>query len=482
MQSIGVEVVRTGVVQEAAILAMADSLGLRILQELPVQWQPASGLLDTLQHVRRQLSDVVMHSAPFSSARDFGLAQLSDTSDPRACAYFAELMNIVRSIPGARGYYSTTFARDDRCSETVDYVLVEALGVHDPVGLVDLWVHATPIGLAGLGQMVEPGSSGLLHPHSSESQARYLESHLSVLLQSDLHSVFVHRWRDLGEENYGLIRGIDNHRPSYDVVAGIYSGRQKVFAFSQGSPPKQSFSWSVLLGWIAMIALASLNALSLRFRSTLRRYFFAHGYYVESVRSGREVLSGPTLVLFLIEILCAGFLLNFAINAIDGHESMVYVRLLAERLGGMLGTFFSSPLKLVGGILAAIGVIALLLVTVVSVFQRDPFTKIFMIIVWPFWGLIPMGLFAVSFQSTPDSGSPQIGMIFLLVWGVYLLLATGAALMDLSILASRKTLFSIVRLMVLTVMMVVIAVVVFRWWTPEIVTSLTFLWHLITRS
>ena len=60
----GVEAVRTHLVRDERLLAVADSLGLSLFQELPLAGLPALSLLDTLTHARQLLDATLERAQP----------------------------------------------------------------------------------------------------------------------------------------------------------------------------------------------------------------------------------------------------------------------------------------------------------------------------------------------------------------------------------------------------------------------------------
>jgi len=482
MRDMGVEAIRTELVEDVRILAWADELGLQVFQELPLRWLSASGLQDTLSFAKRLLEEAVMRSEPYASARFFGLAQTSDTSSPEACTYFEELMPLVSRLSGARAFYSTTFAVDDRCADAVDFVLVRTLGMKDPEAALRLWPHSVPIGLESLGLEVRSRSYGLLQPYSAESQARYIEAHLPPLLESNALAVFVFRWRDDQTNAFGLITENGIHRSAYAVIEGIYSGTQQVFAFAQGNPPYTSFSWRVFLGWVVLFSLGILYHTSLRFRYTIRRYFLAHGYYVESVRNGREVLVLSTNILWMIQMLCSCLLFSLLLQAVQEHVALVYARTILFERGGALGAMLSHPAGLLGGLLALFCALFLIMWVLVSVTQRGLPTKLYMITIWPFWGTIPLGLASLTTLTMPPDQASTAVLTLAGLWIVFVAVAVVRVFLDLYLLLSRQAFLSTLRFCGVLVVFVLVGLFLAMTWAPDFFDVLAFFWHLVTRS
>ena len=173
MHRLGVEAVRTGLLGQERLFDLADTLGLQFFQELPFDGLSAAALIDTLSYARRLLERAVAQARNHASARHFGLARRSDTSDPRACAFFEHLAQQVHRTPSSQVYYLSAFIEADRCADVVDFVLLDARDASDPAGQLARWqaAHAAPsmrrAGIGALGAWVGVrASSGLRVPLS----------------------------------------------------------------------------------------------------------------------------------------------------------------------------------------------------------------------------------------------------------------------------------------------------------------------------
>ena len=384
MQRRGIEAVRTGIVRDTIVLAMADTLGLQLFQELPVTGLAASQLLDTLASVRRELEEALARAPHFSSTRHFGIARRSDTSAQRACDYVEELAGRVRAVRNARVYYTSVFVESDRCAAAVDFVLLETRDANDPKTALQEWMlhHPdTPAGIGALGTWVDNRQEGLLQPHSVESQARYLETHLPALLDqsSSAKAVFVHRWRD-GEEltirgelpqpgvqHYGLFAANGLPRPASAVLEGIYNDTQHIFAFKTGTATPQPFPWHFLIGWLPLFLVGIWYASMRQFRGVTLRYFVAHNYYQEAVRIGREINASSGVLLLIVLAISAGvtgslFLqtmqqttaLHHLVDSLPVTEQRMVQMLLARPLGLIfaLASIYALGISLWGAFLS----------------------------------------------------------------------------------------------------------------------------------
>lgn len=361
MREAGVEAVRTDLVTRAPILRMADLLGLRFYQDLPVADLPAARLADTLAFAERELDSALTLAQSHPSAHAFGLARFADTSDSAACAYIRSLADRVRTggPAGLQTYYLSHFIENDVCSEEVDLVLLDARG-HEPLELIRRWraSHETPVGIGSVGSPVDGEiEGGYLTPRSPTAQARFLENGLARLfsLEPPPVAVFVFAWRDGVEAPYGLFQDEDTPRPAFSVLRGFYTGQQRVFAFDAGPEPvaRENTPTFVLIGWLLAIALAVLLALAHRFRQLVPRYFTRHVYYREALQRGRAAEGWASVVLAVVLALAAG-----VIGAVVLHAA-TETDVLEALIGGLQPEAEARVLRLIGAPLAVVVLVGL---------------------------------------------------------------------------------------------------------------------------
>ncbi len=267
----GVEAVRLPVITDHNLLHVADTLGLQLFQDLPIRFLPAPVLLDSLEYAKSQLSLARQTYHLHRSAHHFGVSTKSDTSNPQACEYFKEL---AAWAPELTLYYTSAFITDDQCSSYVDLVLLDARREPDPATVIEDWDHLIPVGFSSVGQKVDPDKFGLYQAHSPQSQARFLENHLPRLLESTAKVIFIYRWRDTGNTSsqWGLIDASGQERPVFDVLRGIYTGMQQIFAFDFGERPRQAAPMPLILSWITCLLIALLSLWYDRFPNLVWRY------------------------------------------------------------------------------------------------------------------------------------------------------------------------------------------------------------------
>ena len=512
MHRLGVEAVRTGLLGQERLFDLADTLGLQLFQELPFDDLSAAALIDTLNEARRLLERAVAQARNHPSARHFGLARRSDTSDPRACAFFEDLAQQVHRAPKSQVYYLSAFIEADRCADVVDFVLLDARDASDPAGQLARWqaTHAaTPkrrAGIGALGVWVHArASSGLRVPHSPEAQARYLETHLGRLLAATMavapRAVFVYRWRDARsatpsptrdltrpyQQSYGLYTTGSVPRPAREVVQGFYSGTQTVFAFPTGEAPAPEIPWSLVFGWLVFILMATSYARSPRFRYMVPRYFLAHGFYREAIREGREVLLGVSVVLLVVVALGAGVFGSVFLEVVR-HEAafallfrvlpepaqLVGVALLAQpwTLVLLLGSFYALDLALWTTLLSF------------ASRRRQPLIpgQALMLVLWARW---PFPLLMVGAMVAPTLSEALALPLMLALAGGWILATLSAIVRSLRdyAAATYSPVFLIVVMGVANpLLLLVLGSLFVILVTLDIGSALRFFWHLATRS
>lgn len=500
----GIEAIRTPLLNDARLLTLADTLGLHIFQELPLDDVPASSLVDTLDYAQRLLSLALTQARGHSSARHFGLARRSDTSSEQACTFFNQLAEQVHRQQGGQVYYLTRFIESDRCAHTVDFVLLDALDVPSPNNLVIRWQDShsnIPIGIGTLGTWIEAISAkGLQHPRSPESQARYLENHLTSLLAAPpaLFAVFIYRWRDFEsvfpspshnlaapkQHGYGLFTMEDTSRLAHNVVQGFYTKTQKVFAFQAGGSPGTPVPWSLLLGWLVFTMIGACYALSSRFRNMVPRYFLAHGFYCESVREGREIFLGASVVLFAALALSVGIVGSILLEVIRTTPAFqIFLRALPIPVQSINVALLAQPWLLVlllGSIYALATVVWTSLLSFVSRRHRLLMPgQVLMLVIWPRWPFLGILIGAMVAPSLPDS---QAVPYMLILAGAWFLCTFYGLIRTLTDYRAVTRISPNVLLFLGLANPLIVFIVVCGLFALELGPTFTFLWHVATRS
>ncbi|MEX0746431.1 MAG: hypothetical protein WD275_00430, partial [Rhodothermales bacterium] len=342
---------------------------------------------------------------------------------------------------------------------------------------------------------------GLDVPGSLESQARYLENALPILLSDtlsiDLIAVFVHRWRDARFEKpvstrgtgdpfvdrYGLRSVEDVPRLAMEVVEGIYTGRQSVFAFRGGLPAGAGARWPIVLGWTVIVMLGTFYALSPRFRHMAPRYFKAHFFFRESVREGRDVLFGASTVLLTAVSAAAGMVFATVVLAAQGTDAFLTgVTWLPPALQNVVLTLLENPLVMVllAGCIYAVS--TLVWTTVLSLFSRRRYritpSQGLMLILWPRWTFLLILLAAMVVGSAyPQDVLPALGVG--VAWIAVSVVATLRTVVDFEAV-TRIPVYLLLPLLLLHPAVPILAILFVSLlpFEPE----LSFLWHLATRS
>ena len=486
---LGVQAVRLPIVEDQQLLAVADSLGLSLFQDLPVRYLSAPALMDSLESATAQLAAALERGRGHVSAGHYGLALYSDNSTDAACPYFAELARIAKASSDAKVYYVSPFIERDQCAEVVDFVLLDLRHAQDPSSALAEWPHVVPAGVGAFGTQVLDEAFGLKDARSPQSQARYFETHLTALLNSSAHSIFVYRWQDTAAldvtAQWGLLDVHGHQRPVYSVVRGLYTGAQNVFAFRAGTPAKASTPWLVLLGWLAILGLALPYAASTPWRNLVHRFLTRHGFYLDSVKLGREFPGVGCVVFVLVQALITGCVLWLVVHAI--YESPAADPILASLPPTLMGgaeKIAETPLVAVTlfGALHLVYHLLLMLINMAVFGFRElvDFKRAFTLQVSAHWTcifLLPMimispALTAANYQLLV--GITAAAWILVIVFSAAQLVADYAA-----ILPRRRRLAAVLQLMPQLLFLVGLLLWTFN---SSLGASVGFWWHLIIRA
>lgn len=505
MRRVGVQAVRTDVIADERLLTVADGLGMQIFQEIPVENLTVLELQDTVAFAMRTLDQALARARQHPSARHFGLARMSDTSDPAACAYLEQLTQRVRQQgpERARTYYVTPFIKADACTGAVDLVLLNTLDAEDPSALLAGFVEQDSVrvgrtGIGALGTWVDDGAGpGVRIPHSPQSQARYLENNLNRLFDRRApvqpYAVFVYRWSDpVGSDATGVgltpvaygLHGESTSRPALDVVRGIYTGSQLVFAFDQGGEPSGSWPWITLLGWSGIAVLGVFYAASPRLRFMIPRYFVAHGFYRDAVREGRDVLLGPSVALLATEALATGVLWSAVINAYAGEYAFqMLLRWTADPVRGLLMSAQSYPWVAVLIFAAVFVACALLWSIILVLLSRRRYalssSQTMMLVVWSGWPLLLLLPAAMVVPALDADMAKTVSLTLLAIWGVVLLCAVVRTVYDFHDVTKVPVYFTLAAWLLNPYVLLVLALAVSVLFN---VPEAAFLYHLLTRT
>ncbi len=502
MRAAGIKAVRTGPITDSSLLVAADSFGIVLYRELPLYEYSASRLVDSTAYASSILRDLIQIGRNHTSAGPIGLAVRADVSDEAACVYF----DGVTAGSGARSdqkfYYVGSFADDDACSESVDFVLLDVLDVENPLQRLGKFREKrdTPVGLASIGSWVDPTAKyGLNIPHSEERQARRLERSLSALDGKRGGTVaFVHRWRDFYNRpdidakgsrdvygrHYGLHDAAGRRRPSMQVLEGFLGGGQTVFAFGSSESEEKSFPLLILFGWMLILTVGILYASSPRFRYMAPRYFFAHGFFRNAVRDAREVLPIISTALLTTVGLSVGILGSLVLTTVSDTEPVLHVaRILSPSVHFAMTSILSRPflpIVLLGSIsLLAMSVWMGIWMMVTS--RRAPLlpSQALMLAVWPRWQLLVLLPVAMSLNTLEPALALKWLTLLVPAWLGTAMWSTVRTAFDLLKVSRCSVLSAVIVWMINPINMLLAVILAYGInYSDEIL----YLWHLASRS
>ena len=495
MKLMGVNMIRTGNLFDAGLLSMADSLGIVFYRELPFFGLNAKSLADSLSVADSLVNLLLEAGKGHRSAGPIGLARNSDTSSAGACEGLKRVRDKIRAA-GGQAYYVTSFIETDACSSNVDFVLLDALDIEQPHTLLERWrsSHETPAGFARIGTSVIAGrEAGTLIEGSPQFQARFLENVFAGLKDTGVPLVFVHRWKDeiFSQQqipdpygrNYGLYNRAKDPRPALYVMRGVYLGVQETFVFERGNPPLRPLHWFALVGWLLLSMMAVIYTGSPRFRSTIPRYFFAHGFYRNAVREAREVLPITSTAILTITGLSIGLIATHVITSVRDTKLVLHMfAMMDSTMRSSLTLVLDAPfvLAILMGSGALISMALWMGLWIMASGRRSPLypSQALMLAVWPRWQVLFILPIAMTFES--------VGNVPL--WAVMLL---GGTWIGCAYWATIRTAFDLykvarigpgVALLIWVFNPLILGSLIFTGWALFHLDQITFLWHLAIRT
>lgn len=407
----GFRAVRTGLWVDSELMDLADSLGVAVLQEIPLYMPTATALRDTLTW----LAGFVDQVRAQARLAGLGLAYAPQTSDTAVCAILKELDG--RLGPGILSYVTSWSEAPDPCANAVDLVLYDAPGRARLV--------SGNLNLASLGAAAD----------SSEiRQAERLGSRLPARMIVTGWT-FVYRWADQSDvsdfdpvprgKQFGLHATDGASRPAMDVVDRALTRGQTMFSRppddARGSP---GYAY-VLLGWVMILAILSLLVTAPRLSAMGKRYMTAHRIYLVAVAEGRDQLLFPNLVLLIMMAVLVGLVgqlfLGFAATRAPFHMVWYWA---APATRSMMDLLAASPpflVTLIGLLFLLVASWWILSVNYLAARRRGArLGQVVMLVTWPCWPLLLtlpiMMLYAPHSSHLPISAHVAAFCAVALVW------------------------------------------------------------------
>ena len=495
----GVQAVRVDLVLDENLYVLSNLAGVRLFQEIDLAFAPAEVAVARSDELVGQIDSMLDVASRMGEMIYLGLGYWNDTSDDRTCTTLSDLSTAAHRRPvSVRTYYITPFIEDDRCSHTVDFVLLDSKDQGDPTKLIERWrsTHDTPVGIAALGAPVRPrAGTGYLVRGSVEAQARLIESTLTELLEDDgLVAVFIDRWAESKERgalaneidgDFAIVSPEGSPRPAAAVVRGFYTGRQRIFAFPAGNPASMDYSWMNLIAFVTAALFGFMFYSSLGIQSVLRRYFFSHSFYLEKVGDGRETTIGISLFLLACLSIAASIVgaalithlrltnLWFALTAwLPGPLSLALR--VGARYQGLLVLTFAGLFALV----ALLWAVALSWLTPAAKKLRPAQTLL--LVVMPRWPVAIIGLLVLVVLNWQIDEPIVFIATGTGVWLSVVIVYTGRMFSD------YLRLLGITALLTIPVLFLALTLLAAAGWlfvtTRNLLPELIFLWNLATRT
>ena len=465
MKAMGVEAARIPLTQNQELYKLADSLDIALYQDLPFEHLTGKELVQVRDSAKQMLDSALRAASLFSSARHFGLTRYSDTGSPESCAFLEELVAFAKSKYGNHNsfYYATLFIEEEQCTQSVDLVLINGLDESNITDVNNRWHNLypdIPMGYSAIGTWVltpfegENQTYGYLNEHSEEYQARFLETQLNALLYDDASTqpsvLFVYRWRDTRlrypspahnlvqpyRHTYGLLSSGYQSRVAYNIVEGLYTGQQRVFALQPGQSVNQNNEWVILFIWINLFILSVSFAYFPRFRLMVRRYFTAHGFYREAVREGRELLLGPNILLFAVFSSAFGICSIVILEVFRATEVFsMLVRWAPESVRFTMVALLGQPVLLIIVLSGCYGLLLSFWTSTLSALSAGSRHSLlpgqsFMLVTWPQWPLILVMIAAGVIKTLEQPYLTSFTLVLAVVLLALVLWSTIKALQD----------------------------------------------------
>ena len=393
--------------------------------------------------------------------------------------------------------------------QSVDQVLVHADEDEEPLALTQRWqnAHSLPMLRMGIGAMGtwvrDGGDNGFRVPNSPIYQARYLENRLDTLLyESDPFSrpgiVFVYRWRDQVmsypspahdldqpyHHTYGLISHDGTLRLALGVVNGMFSGEQRVFAFTAGVEPAPLTAWPILFGWAVVGLLAFGTSRANHFLMMMRRYFSAHGFYREAVREGRELMLQINSLILVSLSMAIGILGSVLLESVRREESFIlFVRWLPEVARITLVALLDRPLAMMFLLGSGFAVAVTFWTTVLSVISTQSRRRllpgqVFTLVLWPRWPVLLLMVAAMVVSTIPHESRLVLVAILLGAAIVVNLMASTRTLLDYVAITRGGTIQQVLAIALNPFLVPLIAALLFA---GQYAAKVQFLMHLLFR-
>ncbi len=477
----GVEAVRLPMVDDLSLLYVADTLGLHLFQDLPVHFLSGEALLDTLAYAKRHLLRARDLYRLFPSAHRYGISTYGDTSNPHACEYYREL---AEAAPELTLYYTSAFIVSDQCSSHVDMVLVDLRQSSDSTEVLSDWSRPTPVGIAGLGQKVDPEMFGLRQRFSPESQARFLENYLPELLEGTFPVVFVYRWQDANGafSQWGLLDALGEKRPAYEVVRGIYTGTQNLFAFDSGEWQRPPTPWPLILGWVSCLLIAILIMAYGRLPDVMWNYILNLYPHRDTLYRESALLGGISFVYTIAQgVLISAVVLILVDVPRDLLMTEAISSFFPSGLSDLIHDLTSNTLLVILFVIGSYVGFQLIYSVVGASRAQQPMEPFFVINAMtntPQLLMLPMVMIA---PNLPEINSTRLPMILALTWILLGVFCNIRSTQKFSFLTRRNLtkggLFWIYAIYFLPISMVLLALLI-----PHTREQIVFWWHLSFRG
>lgn len=285
------------------------------------------------------------------------------------CAEWAQLRS---QLPSDRHRYVAVpvSPRGVACRFNDDTVLLADVRLMDrPFARWYQWqqAHDGPVGIAALGSARSaPDFDGQHAPRSPSAQARMLERLLTEVHTRNVPLTFVAAWTKAS--NYGPLHFHLTERnsllPAGQVLARATISAPPPLAWQAEPAPSESPvlpPGMILLVWVLLGGGTAALIYVPPLQRTVLRYLFAHAFYREAVRTGRDATPLPLTILIAL-LSGALWIGGFAVltEGVWLRPTVLMVETLPSSLSSLTDFVLAHPARTAGLVAAGIGASTLL--------------------------------------------------------------------------------------------------------------------------
>ena len=482
MKNLGINAVRSGPYpNHPYFYELCDSLGLMVLEEIPVYQIPASiiGKQETIDYASLLLQEMIERDRRHPSIIGWGLGSNLDVTDKRTAQYIAQLVSLARKLDNRPLYYSSEINRNDICEDLID---VKLLDFYNPelskleytVTEMEKINPESPVYIGRIGSLVIPENVDIGYT-SLDYQAKYVSDLYSLVNNNEfIKGVFfwsfadwwgsvpvLAQWSSNANQVYhrGLVTENRKPRRAYqDLKTVILSDRLTSLTVSDIRDESQETL--ILIGFAIIIILLVALKQHRWFGKNFRRSLLFTKIFFDDILDKRNIQTRQAMMLGFA--ITSSFALGIASLSFFYREN-IYFDLIISQFFTSLGLkkvvvyLIWHPIMNVIIItlllLCLVWVVALLHNLVLMIFGLNRgVTFSFNLIIWAGSNLIFILPFSMAFYSALNHSSALL--VYMIIFIIFILWYISRFLFALKITYDRffkKALISIVSIVIILI-------------------------------